>query len=64
MVKKILLLALALIAVGCAEPIPRNVEDLVRQGDTLNPVPDKEGEKRERALATELRQKGYGVWQN
>jgi Holliday junction resolvase len=28
------------------------------------PGPDKEGEKRERALATELRQKGYGVWQN
>jgi len=28
------------------------------------PGPDEEGEKRERALATELRQKGYGVWQN
>ena len=30
----------------------------------LNPVPAKEGVKRERALAMELRRKGYGVWQN
>jgi predicted GIY-YIG superfamily endonuclease len=30
----------------------------------LNPLPAKEAESREGALATELRQKGYGVWQN
>ena len=30
----------------------------------LNPVPAHESVERERALATELRQKGYGVWQN
>ena len=30
----------------------------------LNPVPAYEAEKRERALAREFRQKGYGVWQN
>ena len=30
----------------------------------LNPVPSNEAEDRERALATELRRKGYGVWQN
>ncbi len=35
-----------------------------KEFEHLNPVPDKEGEKRERALATELRQRGYGVWQN
>jgi antitoxin component YwqK of YwqJK toxin-antitoxin module len=41
--KKTLLLALALIAVGCAEPIPRNLDDLSRQGpqyvdrETLEP---------------------------
>ena len=29
----------------------------------LNPVPSNEAEKRERELATELRRKGYGVWQ-
>ena len=32
--KKTLLFALALIAVGCAEPIPRNLDELVQQGDT------------------------------
>ena len=32
--KKTLLFVLALIAVGCAEPIPRNLDDLSRQGDT------------------------------
>ena len=32
--KKTLLLTLALIAVGCAEPIPRNLDELVQQGDT------------------------------
>jgi hypothetical protein len=31
--KKTLLFALALIAVGCAEPIPRNLADLVQQGE-------------------------------
>ena len=41
--KKTLLLALALIAVGCAEPIPRNLDELSRQGpqyldpETLEP---------------------------
>jgi len=29
----------------------------------LNPVPSNEAKKLERALATELRGKGYGVWQ-
>ena len=46
--KKTLLLALALIAVGCAEPIPRNLDDLSRRGpqyldpETLEPysLPD------------------------
>ena len=33
---KTLLFALALIAVGCADPIPRNLDDLSRQG---TPVP-------------------------
>ena len=32
--KKTLLFALALIAVGCADPIPRNLDGLVQQGDT------------------------------
>ena len=32
--KKTLLLALALIAVGCSEPEPRNVDELVIQGET------------------------------
>ena len=32
--KKKLLFALAVIAVGCTEPIPRNVDELVQQGDT------------------------------
>ena len=32
--KKTLLLTLALIAVGCSDPIPRNMDGLVRQGDT------------------------------
>ena len=31
--KKTLLLALTLIAVGCTEPIPRNVDELVQQSD-------------------------------
>ena len=31
--KKALLFVLALIAVGCAEPIPRNLGDLVQQGE-------------------------------
>jgi len=31
--KKTLLLALALVAVGCAEPEPRNLGELVEQGD-------------------------------
>ena len=31
--KKTLLFVLALIAVGCAEPIPRNLDDLVQQGE-------------------------------
>ena len=41
--KRTLLLALALIAVGCAEPIPRNLDELSRQGpqyldpETLEP---------------------------
>ena len=41
--KKTLLFALALIAVGCSEPIPRNLDDLSRQGpqyldpETLEP---------------------------
>jgi hypothetical protein len=41
--KKALLLALSLIAVGCAEPIPRNLDDLSMQGpqhldpETLEP---------------------------
>jgi len=41
--KKALLFALALIAVGCADPIPRNLDDLSRQGpqyvdpETLEP---------------------------
>ncbi len=30
----------------------------------LNPVPAKEAERRERELASELREKGYAVWQN
>jgi len=33
--KKALFFALALIAVGCADPIPRNVDTLVEQGDVL-----------------------------
>ena len=32
--KKTLLFVLALIAVGCADPIPRNLDGLVQQGDT------------------------------
>ena len=32
--KKVLLFTLALIASGCAEPIPRNLDELVQQGDT------------------------------
>jgi antitoxin component YwqK of YwqJK toxin-antitoxin module len=32
--KKTLLFVLALIAVGCAEPIPRNLDGLLQQGDT------------------------------
>ena len=32
--KKTLLFVLALTAVGCAEPIPRNLDGLVQQGDT------------------------------
>ena len=32
--KKTLLFTLALIAVGCSEPIPRNLDELVEQGDT------------------------------
>ena len=32
--KRTLLLALALIAVGCADPIPRNLDGLVQQGGT------------------------------
>jgi len=32
--KRTLLFVLALIAVGCAEPIPRNLDGLVQQGDT------------------------------
>lgn len=32
--------------------------------ERLNPVPAAEAEARERALAVELRRKGYGVWQN
>jgi len=32
--KKTLLFVLALVAAGCAEPIPRNLDNLVRQGDT------------------------------
>ena len=32
--KKAVLLVLALVAVGCADPIPRNLDDLVQQGDT------------------------------
>ena len=41
--KKALLFVLALIAVGCADPIPRNLDDLSRQGpqyldpETLEP---------------------------
>jgi hypothetical protein len=41
--KRTLLFALALIAVGCADPIPRNLDDLSRQGlqyldpETLEP---------------------------
>jgi len=31
--KRTLLLALALIVVGCTEPIPRNLDDLVQQGE-------------------------------
>jgi hypothetical protein len=31
--KRTLLFALALIAAGCADPIPRNLDGLVRQGD-------------------------------
>ena len=31
--KRSLLLTLALITVGCAEPIPRNLDDLVQQGE-------------------------------
>ena len=31
--KKTLLFALALVAAGCAEPIPRNLADLVQQGE-------------------------------
>ena len=31
--KKTLLFALGLIAVGCAEPIPRDLDELVEQGD-------------------------------
>jgi antitoxin component YwqK of YwqJK toxin-antitoxin module len=31
--KKTLLFALALTAVGCADPIPRNLDELVQQGD-------------------------------
>ena len=30
----------------------------------LNPVPAKEAEEQEKALAERLRQKGYGVWSN
>jgi hypothetical protein len=32
--KRTLLFVLALIAVGCADPIPRNLDGLVQQGDT------------------------------
>ena len=32
--------------------------------ERLNPVPADEAEARGRALAVELRRKGYGVWQN
>jgi hypothetical protein len=32
--KKALLFVLALIAVGCADPIPKNLDGLVQQGDT------------------------------
>ena len=32
--KKALLFVLALVASGCADPIPRNLDDLVQQGDT------------------------------
>ena len=32
--KKAVLLVLALVAVGCADPIPRNLDGLVQQGDT------------------------------
>ena len=32
--KRTLLFVLALIASGCADPIPRNLDDLVQQGDT------------------------------
>jgi hypothetical protein len=33
--KKTLLFTLALIAVGCTEPIPRNLDELVSQGETF-----------------------------
>ena len=36
--KKTLLLVLALIAVGCAEPTPRNLDELVQQGEYPNEV--------------------------
>ena len=36
--KKTLLFVLALIAVGCAEPIPRNLDELVQQGEYPNEV--------------------------
>ena len=36
--KRILLLTLALVAVGCAEPTPRNLDELVQQGEWPNEV--------------------------
>ena len=36
---------------------------LRKKFENLNPVPAAEGVTRERALAVELRRKGYGVWQ-
>ena len=72
--KKTLLLALALIAVGCAEPIPRNEDELVQQGDvwldreTMRPYtgpvfelfPDDDSKVRSRTTLKDGRPHGIG----
>lgn len=49
-----------------ASPIARKYGKYLqnKQFEHLNPVPAAEAENRERALAIELRSKGWGVWQH